>query len=98
ATADFALAELARAIGDERTWRQFVARAQYWQNVFNPESDPSGGYIQDRNEDGSWAPSNPASFNGFAEGTSAQYTWIVPHNVAGLFQALGGNAKALARL
>ncbi|OLB66551.1 MAG: alpha-mannosidase, partial [Actinobacteria bacterium 13_2_20CM_2_72_6] len=97
-TADFALAELARAVGDERTWRQFVARAQYWQNVFNPESAPSGGYIQDRNQDGSWAPSTPDSFNGFAEGTSAQYTWMVPHNIAGLFQAMGGTDKARARL
>jgi predicted alpha-1,2-mannosidase len=93
-TADFALAELARAVGDERTWRQFVARAQYWQNVFNPET----GYIQDRNQDGSWAPSGPDSFNGFAEGTSAQYTWMVPHNIAGLFQAMGGTDKARARL
>src|SRR5439155_11331825 len=97
-TADFALAELARAAGDERVARQFVTRAQYWQNVFNPEVDATGGYISDRNEDGSWAPSSPASFNGFAEGTSAQYTWMVQHNIAGLFQAMGGNAKAAARL
>jgi predicted alpha-1,2-mannosidase len=93
-TADFALAELAGAIGDDRTRRQFLARSQYWQNVFNPES----GYVQDRNEDGSWAPSTPDSDAGFAEGTSAQYTWMVPHNVAGLFQGLGGTTKALARL
>jgi hypothetical protein len=98
ATADFALAELARDAGDERTARDFVARSQYWQNVFNPESDPTGGYIQNRNEDGSWAPSSPGSFNGFAEGTSAQYTWMVQHNIAGLVQALGGRDKALARL
>jgi len=97
-TADFALAQLALATGDVGTWRQFVTRSQYWQNVFNPESDPTGGYIQDRNEDGSWAPSAPDSFNGFAEGTSAQYTWMVPHNVAGLFAAMGGTAKAAARL
>src|SRR6059058_1853706 len=55
-------------------------------------------YFQDRNQDGSWAPSSPDSFNGFAEGTSAQYTWMVPHNVAGLFQAMGGTDKARARL
>jgi len=93
-TADFAVAELARATGDERTWRQFVARSQYWQNVYNPEP----GYITNRNEDGSWAPSSPASYSGFAEGTSAQYTWMVPHNIAGLFQAMGGSAAASRRL
>jgi predicted alpha-1,2-mannosidase len=98
ATADFALAQLAGTVGDERTWRQFVTRSQYWQNVFNPQADPSGGYITNRNEDGSWRTSSPGSFDGFAEGTSAQYTWMVQHNVAGLVQALGGTAAAVTRL
>jgi predicted alpha-1,2-mannosidase len=93
-TADFAVTELARVTGDERTRRRFLARAQYWQNIY----DPASGYIANRNEDGSWAPSSPASYSGFAEGTSAQYTWMVPHNVAGLFQAMGGNTAAARRL
>jgi predicted alpha-1,2-mannosidase len=98
ATADFALGQLAADLGDTRAAQQFTARSQYWQNVFNPESAPSGGYIQNRNEDGSWPSSSPDSFDGFAEGTSAQYTWMVQHNIAGLFQALGGTEKAVQRL
>ena len=32
------------------------------------------------------------------EGTAAQYTWMVQHNPAGLFAAMGGRDKALDRL
>src|SRR5207244_5804012 len=40
----------------------------------------------------------PLSSKGFAEGDGAQYTWMVPHDPAGLFEALGGRAAAVARL
>lgn len=38
------------------------------------------------------------SGQGFAEGNGAQYTWMVPHDPAGLFGALGGREAAAARL
>lgn len=34
----------------------------------------------------------------YTEGTPWQYTWLVPHDVQGLAQLLGGRDKALARL
>jgi predicted alpha-1,2-mannosidase len=102
ATADFGLADLARRLGDERTYRTFIARAQYWQNVFNvsasPADAPDSGYVQDRNEDGSWPAFDPGSDSGFAEGSAAQYTWMVPFNVRGLFAAMGGADRAETRL
>ncbi len=98
ATADFAVGQLARRAGDRRTADAFEKRAQYWQNVFNPAADLSGGYIQNRDEDGAWPTFNPATTSGFAEGSSAQYTWMVQHNPAGLFEAMGGRDKATKRL
>ena len=93
--ADFALSELARAAGREDTAETFAARAQWWQNNFNIAADPTGGYIADRKADGSWVTGfTPATGNGFVEGTAAQYTWMVPHNPAGLFAAMGGRDKA----
>jgi predicted alpha-1,2-mannosidase len=38
------------------------------------------------------------SSQGFAEGSGAQYTWMVPHDPAGLFRALGGRRAAATRL
>ena len=63
-----------------------------------PEQPVPGGYIQNRNEDGSWPALTPSASVGFAEGSSVQYTWMIPFNVRGLFDAMGGDAKALARL
>lgn len=98
ATADFALSELARRMGDEATRRHFLDRAQYWRNIFNPNATPEGGYIQNRNADGSWPKFDPASDDGFVEGSAAQYLWMVPFNTRGLFNLLGGTEKASKRL
>jgi predicted alpha-1,2-mannosidase len=94
-TADFALAQLAARTGDKQTYDQFLKRSQYWQNVFNPEN---GGYIQNRDDNGAWPGFEPSTGDGFAEGSSAQYTWMIPHNRAGLFDAMGGTATASERL
>ncbi|GLP63582.1 alpha-1,2-mannosidase [Streptomyces sp. TUS-ST3] len=97
--ADFALSQLARAAGEEGTAAAFSDRSQWWQNNFNIAADPSGGYIANRKADGSWVTGfTPSTGNGFVEGTAAQYTWMVQHDPAGLFAAMGGRDKALARL
>ncbi|WP_225978576.1 GH92 family glycosyl hydrolase [Gandjariella thermophila] len=94
-SADFAIAQLARRLGDGATYDTFMKRAQYWQNLFNPAT----GYLQPRNADGSFAaPFDPASSSGYVEGNGAQYTWMVPYNLGGLVTALGGKAAANQRL
>ncbi|MDE3155743.1 MAG: GH92 family glycosyl hydrolase, partial [Acidobacteriota bacterium] len=93
ATADFALSQLAARLGESAQAAMFRQRAGYWQNLFGP-----AGYVQDRNADGSWPPFDPASDEGFAEGSSAQYTWMVPFDAAGLFARMGGAAAAVQRL
>lgn len=95
-SADFAVAQLAERLGDRATHRAFLARSGFWRNLFNPAV---GGYIQDRNADGSWRmPFDPAGDDGFAEGSSAQYTWMIPFDPRGLFDAMGGDARAIERL
>ncbi|MFF5235499.1 GH92 family glycosyl hydrolase [Dactylosporangium sp. NPDC000521] len=93
--ADFGVSQLAQRLGSTTTAQQFLARSQYWKNVYNPGN---GGYIQDRNENGTWPSFSPGSSSGFAEGSAAQYTWMIPHNVRGLFDKMGGNATAVSRL
>ncbi|MFL6142220.1 MAG: GH92 family glycosyl hydrolase [Labedaea sp.] len=95
ASADFAIADLARRLGDGATWTTFMKRAQNWQNLFNPGT----AYLQPRNRDGSFAePFMPASGTGWVEGNGAQYNWMVPFNARGLFTAMGGNAAVTTRL
>jgi predicted alpha-1,2-mannosidase len=98
ATADFALSQLAQRLGDAAAHRELLERSAYWRNLYNPKATPGRGYIQNRNEDGTWPPFDPASTEGFAEGSSAQYTWMVPFDVRGLFEAMGGGEEANRRL
>ncbi|HEY8682049.1 MAG TPA: GH92 family glycosyl hydrolase, partial [Rhodanobacter sp.] len=98
ASADFALSELARRVGDSAAQRRLLTRAGYWRNLFNPNATPQGGYIQNRNADGSWPAFTPDTDEGFVEASAAVYLWMVPFDVHGLFDALGGRDKATARL
>lgn len=108
-TAEFGISMLAQRLGDEATHQRFLERAQYWRNIWNPNAALEGGYFANRNADGSWAlvqsdgekaphPFTPSTEDGFVEGSAAQYVWMVPFNVHGLFEAMGGNEKATARL
>ncbi len=98
AIADFGLAQMAARLGDAGAHREFLERSGYWRNLYNPDATPGRGYVQDRNADGSWTEFDPASSRGFAEGSSAQYTWMVPFDARGLFDAMGGDSVAVARL
>jgi predicted alpha-1,2-mannosidase len=99
AVADSALAKWAKLLGREARATEFAERAAYWRNVFNPAATAEAGYIQARNLDGSWVtPFSPGSGLGFAQGTSATYTWMVPQDVQGLAEAMGGRETAADRL
>ncbi|MET9494031.1 GH92 family glycosyl hydrolase [Streptomyces sp. NPDC006552] len=95
AVADAALGSWAKLLGRDDEAAYFTERGSWWRNVFNPAT----GYIQARNLDGSWVtPFDPGSDRGFAQGTSATYTWMVPQDVPGLAAAMGGRETAAARL
>ncbi|MGW5473878.1 GH92 family glycosyl hydrolase [Streptomyces chartreusis] len=97
--ADFALSQLAAEAGRKDTAKAFADRSQWWQNNFNIAATEDGGYIANRKADGSWVTGfTPATGNGFVEGTAAQYTWMVQHDPAGLFAAMGGRDAAERRL
>ncbi|WP_411087239.1 GH92 family glycosyl hydrolase [Streptomyces sp. 061-3] len=100
--ADAALGRWAELLGRDEEAAYFKERGGWWRNVFNSTAtDGAGttGYIQARNVDGSWVtPFNPGSDLGFAQGTSATYTWMVPQDVQGLAEAMGGRDRAAQRL
>ncbi|KPI21132.1 alpha-1,2-mannosidase [Actinobacteria bacterium OK074] len=94
-SADFGIAQLAGRLGDASTRAEFMGRAQNWQNLFNPANDS----VQPRNRDGSFlAGYDPADSSWYMEGNGAQYEWMVPYDLAGLFRAVGGDAAAVKRL
>ena len=105
---DFALAQFAQALGNIRNRRTLMRRAQSWQSLFDAEI----GFMRPRQVNGvflkgfdaeallphsevPWEKGNQA---GFQEGSTWQYTWMIPYNYRGLFQAIGGDAEVVRRL
>ncbi len=99
---DYAIAQLAGALGDTGVARTFLARAANWRHLF----DPATRYLAARDANGQF-PAGPAfqvsplpgiGQDGWEEGNSIQYTWSVPQDLRGLFDLMGGNAAAVAKL
>jgi predicted alpha-1,2-mannosidase len=94
-TADFALGAFAGALGDKADEQRFEQRAQGWRNLY----DPTTGWLEPRTVDGTFEVGNGLADNhGWVEGNAAQYTWMVPFNLRGLFDVLGGNTRVVQRL
>lgn len=74
----------------------FAERAGYWRNLW----DPGVGFFHGRRSDGTFdeLSSEAAWLDEFSEGNARQYLWLVPQDTAGLFEALGGEARAIERL
>jgi len=95
-TDDFAVAQLAaRARHDRATYRAFIRRSATWRRLYEPHS----GLIEPRYSSGAFPhPYSRLRGGGFAEGNSFQYTWMVPHDPAGLIRRMGGPSRAASRL
>jgi predicted alpha-1,2-mannosidase len=92
---DFALAQFAKALGDEGKYTTYLKRSQDWKHLF----DDATGYIRPRKADGTFeARFSPGSSEGFVEGTAAQYVWMVNFNLRGLIDKMGGNDNVVGRL
>jgi predicted alpha-1,2-mannosidase len=91
AVGDFALALVADRLGESADRDALLTQAGNWRNVF----DPATRFVRPRNKDGSWlTPYHPEFPDGFREGTGWQYTWLAPHDVGGLFGAMGAVPRA----
>ncbi len=90
-TSDFAIGRFALdACDDEFAWWEFGGRAQSWKNLYNPETN----WLQSRNADGSWKRLDAD----WRESTYPNYYWMVPFNIKGLIDIMGGPAAAEKRL
>lgn len=81
---DFALAQIAAALGKEDDYNALVERARNYRHVI----DPRTGYVQGRRADGTFLDENNAfRFTRFiTEGAPCHYTWYVPQDPYGLME------------
>lgn len=95
---DHAMALYAKKLGKTDDYNMFLKRAHNYQNVF----DPSVGFMRGRTADGKWiSPFDPGEpyYNFMMKEASGWSTlWLVPHDVQGLENLLGGREKFTAKL
>ncbi|MGH3166972.1 MAG: glycoside hydrolase domain-containing protein, partial [Trebonia sp.] len=92
--ADFALASFAQQLGDTKDAAMLKARANNWENVFNPNN----GLLTARYENGQFEQGivPTTQQNGepdYVEGDAYEYLWDTPDNYQTLVNLLGGDAK-----
>ncbi|MDQ2940501.1 MAG: GH92 family glycosyl hydrolase [Actinomycetota bacterium] len=95
-TADFSIAQFAaRFARDSATYAKFMQRSGNWRSLLNPASR----FIEPRYANGSFLSGYDVIHGGgFAEGSAAQYTWMVPFDPSGLAALIGGPEAAAGRL
>ena len=103
---DYAMAMYAKRLGREDDARMFLKRAQNYRNVF----DPAVGFMRGRTADGAWASPGAGPKKGVFDPQEPYYNfmmkeasgwstlWLVPQDVAGLANLLGGREAAAAKL
>ena len=99
ALADGAAARAAEALGRGEDARYFTERSHSYRNYF----DPSTGFMRGRDSRRGWrTPFNPFASthraDDYCEGNAWQYTWLAPHDVAGLEACFGSRARMLGKL
>ena len=95
---DYALAQFAKKLGKDDDYKMFLARAHNYTNVF----DAATGFMRGRSADGSWiSPYDPVEpyYNYMSKEASGwQNFWLVPHDVQGLINLVGGRENFLKKL
>ncbi len=90
---DWCIAQMAKALNRPKDYAYFLQRAQYYKNLFDPQS----GFMRPKFY-GAWKyPFDPreVDFN-YTEANAWQYTFFVPQDVSGLMNLMGGK-EAFAR-
>ena len=79
---DYAVAQVAKAVGKTADYEFFMQRSGNYRNLFNP----ARGFMEARNSDGSWAGPDA----GWTEGDQWVYLFSPLHDIAGVMELLGG--------
>jgi predicted alpha-1,2-mannosidase len=87
AFSSYAVAQMAKQLGKTADYEKLMKQAVYYKNLFDTDTK----YIRPKKEDGTFiAVFDPMkAWDGFQEGNAFQFTWYIPHDVAGLIDLMG---------
>jgi predicted alpha-1,2-mannosidase len=82
----YAVAQMAKGLQDEENYSKLMQQADYYKNLFDPETK----FIRPKLEDGTFIKDfDPMKgWDGFQEGNAYQYTWYVPHDPQALIELI----------
>ncbi|WP_345947634.1 GH92 family glycosyl hydrolase [Mucilaginibacter sp. PAMB04274] len=96
---DWCIAQMALKMNKLSDYAYFKKRSSYYRNYFNKETN----FMQGRVSKTQWrTPFSPFVSrhmkDDYTEGNAWQYTWLVPHDVEGLTELLGGQTAFSSKL
>ena len=103
---DFAVAQMAKALGRNQDYTELMRRSENWRHVINPKTGYCDGrhapkLLSRKKTDGGLFEGNTDFVHRkpyITEGATCHYTWYVPQNVEGLVEMLGGKERFEAKL
>ena len=92
---DWCIAQYAKMLNADSVYQQYMQRAQYYKNVFDPSTKHMRGKVG-----ALWhAPFDPREINNFyTEGNAWHYSFAVPQDIRTLIQLHGGEDAFVSRL
>ncbi|WP_310992970.1 GH92 family glycosyl hydrolase [Aequorivita marina] len=86
---DWTIAEMAKAMGKTEDYKTYTERAQYYKNVYDPETK----FMRGRFRNTWFAPFDPYEVNfNYTEANSWQYSFYAPQDLTGLINLMGGKS------
>lgn len=93
---DWAIAQLAKKIGNIEIYNEFIFRSASYKNVFDKD-----GFVKPKDSAGNFLKNFDAlstNGQGLIEGNSWNYSFFVPHNPIDLIKLMGGNDKFIGKM
>ncbi|MBD0779878.1 glycoside hydrolase family 92 protein [Maribacter sp. ANRC-HE7] len=98
---DYCIAQMAKALGKEGYYDDFMLRSKRYINVLDTET----GLVRGKKLNGEWLPPYDKSISVWAQGTAhdtevyyKNHTLLVPHDIPGLADFMGGEEKLVSYL
>ncbi len=99
---DYAVAQVAKLLGDKKNYERFTKRSKFYQNLICPKTK----LARARDDKGNWREpfdpmrlSHDSTIGGdYTEGNAYQYTWHVQHEPLELMKIMGGKEAFLKNL
>jgi len=84
---DWTIAQVAKAMGKRDAYKTYLERAQYYKNVYDPDTK----FMRGRFRNTWFAPFDPYEVNfNYTEANSWQYSFYAPQDISGLINLMSG--------